>query len=107
MSEQKVVEIISGDVWNLLPYPWKVNENGTVDLRIVGDIGTGQTGPICDVFGGKDQPVYAYAKAVSHVPTMLRLVQEFCDSMADQDTIPTQRQANLKARAMRMMEDIG
>jgi hypothetical protein len=107
MSEAKAIETIREDVWNLLPYPWKVNEDGTVDLRIVGDIGGGHTGPICDVFGGKHQPVCSYAKAIGYVPHMLRIISEFCDSLGDQDTIPTQRQANIKARAMRMMEDIG
>lgn len=107
MSEAKVVEAIRKDVWSVLPYPWRTNTGGTVDLRIVGDTGSGQTGPICDVFGGKDQPVYKYAKAISYVPQMLSVLQEFCDSLGDRDTIPTRRQASAKARAMRMMEDIG
>lgn len=106
MSKESIVDVIRRDIWEVLPYPWEVNENGTVDLRIVGDIGTGQTGPICDVFGGKKQPVYEYAKAIGYVPQMLRIINEFCDSLGDQDCLPTRRQANAKARAMRIIEDI-
>lgn len=85
------------------PGPWEVSaQNGChADEEVFGIVGPMQTNS-----RGKTYRFYVAqyvqkhnAAMIAATPELFQLLKDFCDSLGDADTIPTQRQAYIKKAA--------